>query len=116
MKEIGSSRLVRLLNDGFDGEVTFSGEVSLRAKGDGGLQLSKYNGKFSLVNERSSDEEYFVMRGSVNGRENYCSQFKLKHEMSAVNSHGSIITIPIELSPEFDGWVNLTISPTKIKY
>jgi len=115
MKKINSSKLVNLLNNGFSGEVMISGEVNLRAKGKG-LELSRFRGDFSLVNERSSDEGYFVMRDAVNGRENYSSQFKLKPGMSAVNRHESVITIPIELSPEYDDWVNITILPTQIRY
>ena len=113
MEVINSSRLVELLNDGFDGEVMFSGEVSIFVNGTriletrGEFSMSQYQGFTSL---ESKDK--------LSGERDNHSNFKIREGEQVRMGVEQQVEVPVDydsLQEEHPG-IYLTIKPKEIKY
>jgi len=114
MKEISSSRLVGMLNGGFEGRVVFSGDIEFIANG---TPISESKGEFCLTN--NSNGKSFLIEKKVDGVRAYYSNFEIRAGKSTkVNGEGGV-DIPIDyINPPEDHHpgIWMLIRPKKITY
>jgi len=117
MENIDPSKLVKMLNQGFDGKVVLSGKVKVIING---TPLSENAGEFTL-SQSQLGKEYFSLasnRKEPDGSRSYYSNFKLrKGKLPQVDGDGHI-AIPIDYkSPQEDNTgIWMIVQPKKITY
>ena len=113
MKEISSSRLVRMLNDGFEGRVVFSGDIKFIANG---TPISESRGEFCLTN--NSNGKSFLIEKKVDGVRAYYSNFEIRGGKSPKVDEEGGVAIPVDyIHPQEDHpGIWMMIRPEKITY